>query len=249
MKPDVKSLRCIWEGLEKIEAAMETPYAQWRDKEICRDLLKAYDTGSGKVGKAIAEALYGSTSYCMREWGSRPWRYPNDGDLEEKIKGRIKEALSSTLPVALEEWLTGVNDQTLEMLNSFFTVHMLQNGFPPQSMPCLYMGEMQLWMAKEIGYDVLLALYERVDSFGLDVWLRDRKTPKVFRFITRRRTLRRYLEGLEELLEEDRFEFEIDIGAYFLCSDFLDAYKDCVIDNILGWIQIFEEEGEENGLS
>jgi len=217
----------------------DTPIPHWRGDPICAAVLNCYDTFDPIVN-SFSDVLIQSVMGAALRWAGKPEEFPTGESVEERSMDDVAFWISQELLQPMTSWLYEVNFRTSRLLDAYFaqTLKRESVGFP-----LLYMGELQLYLAREITYDLTVMANERIKSYYL---------ANTFRLPTadhdRGRLLARCGPELADFLEQERLELRLRLNAYFLNEDFLSRYRDCVLEAAQRWAGGWEEDPHWGGL-
>lgn len=222
--------------LADMAQALSTPPADWRDEPLCRQLLTPYEKFCACLAQLVCDAYSQSVRCAIQLWADEPGQLPNNGDLEDWALELLQEQLRKDLPEKLELWFTSLNDQLSDILQAHFSQAMIARYHRPVVFPGLYMGQWQVDYTQEIAYDMVIMIHKRLVSCGFSRILPVRRFPRWLQRPVRRHTLRQQEGDLEMTLYEDELEFRYDYEVYLLSKEFLEGYRDCILENLREWV-------------
>lgn len=232
------------QALSMLRSALkDTPIPHWRGDPICAALLGCYDQFDPVVD-GFADALIRGVTGAVLCWAGQPELYPDGMCVEDQSMDAVEYWITQELLRPMKNWLYEVNFRTSRMLDSYFSQVLRRESV---GFPLLQMGELQLYMAREITYDLTVMANERIKSYGLSRVFRppcparDGKRSRGYR-------LAHYGPKLAAFLEEERLELRLRLNAYFLNEDFLSRYRDCVLEAVQQWAEGWEEDHNWGGL-
>lgn len=220
-----------------------TPIPHWRDDPICAALLGCYDQFDPVVD-GFADALIRGVTGAVLCWAGQPELYPDGMCVEDQSMDAVEHWITQELLRPMKNWLYEVNFRTSRMLDSYFSQVLRRESV---GFPLLQMGELQLYMAREITYDLTVMANERIKGYELS---RVFRPPCPARDGKRSRGYRLACCGprLATFMEEERLELRLRLNGYFLNEDFLSRYRDCVLEAAQQWAEGWKEDHNWGGL-
>ena len=221
----------------------DTPIPHWRGDPICAALLGCYDQFDPVVD-GFSDMLIRSVTSAVLCWAGQPELFPDGMCVEDRSMDAVEHWITQELLHPMKNWLYEVNFRTSRTLDAYFAQVL---GRESVGFPLLQMGELQLYMAREITYDLTVMANERIKSYGLS---RVFRPPYPARDGKRSRGYRLAHCGpkLATFLEEERLELRLRLNGYFLNEDFLSRYRDCVLEAAQRWSEGWEEDPNWGGL-
>ena len=221
----------------------DTPVPHWRSDPICAALLGCYDQFDPVVD-GFSDMLIQCVTSAVLCWAGQPELFPDGMRVEDRSMDAVDHWITQELLRPMKNWFYEVNFCTSRMLDAYFAQVL---GRESVGFPLLQMGELQLYMAREITYDLTVMANERIKSYGLSRVFRppyparDSKRSRGYR-------LAHYGPKLAAFLEEERLELRLRLNAYFLNEDCLSRYRDCVVEAAQRWAESWEEDPNWGGV-
>ena len=192
----------------------------------------------------FSNALIQSVLTTVLRWAAQPEEFSSQEAIEERSMDGVAHWITEELLQSMKNWFYELNHRTSRLLDAYFaqTLKRESVGFP-----LLYMGEFQLYMAREITYDLTVMANDRINSYHLSRMFRpphpdrDGKRARGFR-------LAHYGGKLAEFFEQEGLELRLRLNAYFLSEEFLSRYRDCVLEAARRWAGGWEEDPHWGGL-
>ena len=142
---------------------MDTPIPHWRDDPVCAALLGCYEQFDPVVD-GFDDALIRGVTSAVLCWAGQLERFPDGTCVEDRSMDTVDDWITQELLRPMKNWLYEVNYRTSRMLDAYFAQVLRRESV---GFPLLQMGELQLYMAREITYDLTVMANERIKSYGL----------------------------------------------------------------------------------
>lgn len=232
------------QALSALCSALEdTPIPHWRENPICAALLESYDHFAPIVD-GFSHTLIQSVMGTVLRWAAQPEEFSSEDAIEERSMDGVDYWLTQELLHPMKNWFYELNFRTSRLLDTYFaqTIKRDSVGFP-----LLWMGEFQLYMAREITYDLTVMANDRIKSYGLSRMFRP-PYPARDGKRTRGHRLAHYGGRLADFFEQEELELHLRLNAYFLSEDFLSRYRDCILEAARRWVGGWEDDPHWGGL-